>query len=226
MYVLTNIASQEFGQRSQISQDSQKKSQDFPRIFQEFYDVFDGFSEFSKISKNFPGLPASAAAAGTADVAAHRFVTLHRRLVRLTRRIALSLVCENVAQRQRYVCRAAAVAGHTEQVDGLLAHLLRAGEPAATTVHDSQVREAGGAKLTTVEALRHLQGDVQHILGIGGTRDPAELQSTTVPGFWQQPGTEVDPALLFDWRKTPLPPAVQALSKLALEQAKRKKARR
>jgi len=61
---------------------------------------------------------------------------------------------------------------------------------------------------------------------LGGTRDPAELQGTTVPGFWQQPGTEVDPELLFDWRKTPLPPAVQALSKLALEQAKRKKARR
>ena len=61
---------------------------------------------------------------------------------------------------------------------------------------------------------------------LGGTRDPAELQGTTVPGFWQQPETEVDPELLFDWRKTPLPPAVQALSKLALEQAKRKKARR
>ena len=61
---------------------------------------------------------------------------------------------------------------------------------------------------------------------LGGTRDPAELQGTTVPGFWQQPGTEVDAELLFDWRKTPLPPAVQALSKLALEQAKRKKARR
>ena len=61
---------------------------------------------------------------------------------------------------------------------------------------------------------------------LGGTRDPAELRGTTVPGFWHQPGTDVDPELLFDWRQTPLPPAVQALSKLALEQAKRKKARR
>ena len=61
---------------------------------------------------------------------------------------------------------------------------------------------------------------------LGGTRDPAELRGTTVPGFWQQPGTGVDPELLFDWRQTPLPPAVQALSKLALEQAKRQKARR
>lgn len=60
---------------------------------------------------------------------------------------------------------------------------------------------------------------------LGGTRDPAELRGTTVPGFWHQPGTDVDPELLFDWRQTPLPPAVQALSKLALEQAKRKKVR-
>ena len=60
---------------------------------------------------------------------------------------------------------------------------------------------------------------------LGGTRAPAELRGTTVPGFWHQPGTDVDPELLFDWRQTPLPPAVQALSKLALEQAKRKKVR-
>ena len=61
---------------------------------------------------------------------------------------------------------------------------------------------------------------------LGGTRDPAELQDTNLPGFWHQPGTEVDPQLQFDWRQKPLPPAVQALSKLAREQAKRKKARR
>ena len=61
---------------------------------------------------------------------------------------------------------------------------------------------------------------------LGGTRDPAELQDKTVPGFWHQPGTDVEPELLFDWREKPLRPAVQALISKAREQAKLNKSRR
>jgi hypothetical protein len=58
---------------------------------------------------------------------------------------------------------------------------------------------------------------------LGGTRDPAELESDVVPGFAAQPGTDLDPELTFNWREKPMPPRIQRLIAQAKEQAKQAK---
>lgn len=50
---------------------------------------------------------------------------------------------------------------------------------------------------------------------LGGTRDATELQNKILPGFWLQPGTNVEPELIYDWRVKPLPAEIERLRRAA-----------